>query len=137
MKKNTKTQKFLDELKKVPIITVACEMTDLSRNTIYSWRKKDGQFKEQMDLAMAEGEQFINDLTENQLLALIQDKNWSAISFWLRNRHPKYKEKIEVTHIEKREELNSEEREAVLKALKLTPLLNNELSQLDDDEIAN
>jgi hypothetical protein len=50
-----------------------------------------------MDAALAEGEELVNDMSESQLLTLIKEKNWSAISFWLRHRNPKYKEKVEVT----------------------------------------
>ena len=50
-----------------------------------------------MNDAIAEGEEFINDFSESQLLTLIQEKQFPAIRFWLTHRHPKYKKPIEET----------------------------------------
>ena len=44
MKKNKFQDQFLDELRKVPIVQVACEKTGLSRNSVYRWRKDDKEF---------------------------------------------------------------------------------------------
>ena len=96
MKKNRKRNEFLEQLKKIPIIQVSCEKTSLSRNTIYRWRKENEEFAKEMDIALQEGEDFINDMTENQLLSMIKDKEWSAVSFWLRHRNPKFRDKVEV-----------------------------------------
>ena len=48
MKKNKFQDQFLDELRKVPIVQVACEKTGLSRNSIYRWRKEDKDFLKKM-----------------------------------------------------------------------------------------
>jgi predicted DNA binding protein len=96
-KKNKVKDSFLAELRKIPIVQVACERTGVSRNSVYRWRKEDAGFSNEMDAALAEGEELVNDMSESQLLTLIKEKNWSAISFWLRHRNPKYKEKVEVT----------------------------------------
>jgi len=96
-KKNKVKDSFLAELRKIPIVQVACERTGVSRNSVYRWRKEDTSFGAEMDTALAEGEALVNDMSESQLLTLIKEKNWSAISFWLRHRNPKYKDKVEVT----------------------------------------
>lgn len=96
-KKNKVRDAFLAELRKIPIVQVACERSGVSRNSVYRWRKEDTKFSDEMDTALAEGEDLVNDMSESQLLTLIKEKNWSAISFWLRHRNPKYKEKVEVT----------------------------------------
>ena len=96
-KKNKVRDSFLAELRKIPIVQVACERTGVSRNSVYRWKKEDAGFSGEMDTALAEGEDLVNDMSESQLLTLIKEKNWSAISFWLRHRNPKYKEKVEVT----------------------------------------
>ncbi|MBP6974568.1 MAG: hypothetical protein KBB54_01345 [Candidatus Pacebacteria bacterium] len=97
MKKNKKRDEFLDQLKKIPIVLVACEKVGLSRNSIYRWRKEDEAFSTVMDEALTEGEALVNDMSESQLLTMIKEKNWSAISFWLRHRNPKFRDKVEVT----------------------------------------
>jgi hypothetical protein len=99
MKKNKIKDKFLEELKKVPIVQVACEKCNISRNSVYRWKNSDTEFQKQMEEALAEGESLINDLTEHQLLTLIKEKNWPAISFWLKHRNPKFKERVEVTTV--------------------------------------
>jgi hypothetical protein len=97
MKKNKKKNEFLEQLKKIPIVQVACEKAGLSRNSVYRWRKEDPLFSTAMDEAIKEGEDLVNDMSENQLLSMIKDKEWSAVSFWLRHRNPRFKDKIEVS----------------------------------------
>jgi hypothetical protein len=97
MKKNKFQDQFLDELRKVPIVQVACEKTGLSRNSVYRWRKEDKAFLKKMDDALAEGVALVNDMSESQLLTLIKEKNYPAISFWLKHRNDNYKNKLEIT----------------------------------------
>lgn len=122
MKKNKFQKQFLDELRKVPIVQVACEKTGLSRNSVYRWRNEDAEFRKAMEEAIAEGEELVNDMSEGQLLTLIKEKNWSAISFWLRKRNPKFKDRIEVEVAPKQEELTPEQEETVREALRLASL---------------
>lgn len=132
MKKNKIKDSFLEQLRKIPIVQVACEKTNISRNSIYRWRKEDENFAKEMQLALDEGEALVNDMTENQLLSLIKDKNWNAISFWLRHRNPKFREKVEITaKLENSKEPLSPEQEALLKkALTLAmPPKNNDPSK--------
>jgi hypothetical protein len=96
MKKNKKKTEFLEQLKKVPIILVACEKTNLSRNTVYRWKKEDTLFSKAMDEAVEEGEDLVNSMCESQLLSMIKDKEWSALSFWLRHRNPKFRDRVEI-----------------------------------------
>jgi predicted DNA binding protein len=97
MKKPRHSKQFLEELRKVPIVQVACEKTGISRNTLYRWKRTDPEFTIAFDEAMAEGEALVNDMSESQLLTLIKEKNFSALSFWLRHRNPRFKDKVEVT----------------------------------------
>lgn len=122
MKKDRASKQFLEELRKVPIVQVACEKTGISRNSVYRWRREDKKFAEDMDTAMAEGVAFVNDMSESQLLTMIKEKNWSAISFWLRHRNDNYKNKIEVTTNERIDELTPEQQKVVKQALKLASL---------------
>lgn len=120
MKKNRKKKEFLDHLRKIPIVLVACEKSGLSRNTVYRWRKEDKEFQREMDEALLEGEEMVNDMSESQLLTMIKEKNWSAVSFWLRHRNPKFRDKLEVTtKSELQEELTPEQEAIVREALSL------------------
>lgn len=119
MKKNKYQDQFLDELKKVPIVQVACEKTGLSRNSVYRWRKEDKAFAKKMDDSLAEGVAFVNDMSESQLMTLIKEKSYSAISFWLRHRNNNYKNKLEITTKDDPEELTPSQAKIVKQALKL------------------
>ena len=122
MKKNKFQDQFLDELRKVPIVQVACEKTGLSRNSVYRWRKEDKDFLKKMDTALSEGVALVNDMSESQLLTLIKEKNYPAISFWLRHRNDNYKNKLEITTKDDNEELTPSQAKIVKQALKLAKL---------------
>lgn len=122
MKKNKFQNQFLDELRKVPIIQVACEKTGLSRNSVYRWKREDKAFAKKMDEALAEGVALVNDMSESQLLTLIKEKNYSAISFWLRHRNDNYKDKIEITTKEDNQALTPSQAKIVKQALKLASI---------------
>lgn len=122
MKKNKLQDQFFIELEKVPIVQVACEKTGVSRNSVYRWRKEDSRFAKKMDEALARGVDLVNDMSESQLLTLIKEKSFSAVSFWLRHRNKNYKDKLEVTTKDDKEELTSEQAKIVKQALRLASL---------------
>ncbi len=126
MKKNKKTKEFLEQLKNIPIVLVACEKSGLSRNTVYRWKKEDEEFKKEMENALREGENLVNDMSESQLLTLIKEKNWHAISFWLRHRNPKFKDKVEITTKVVDEKLTPEQEDIVRRALELGSIIKKE-----------
>jgi hypothetical protein len=124
-KKNKIKNSFLDELKKVPIVIVACERAGISRNSVYRWRKEDKEFYIEMEQALSEGEDLVNDMTESQLITMIKEKNWPAMKFWLSKRNPKFKDKVEVTQkVGADEDLSPEQQEIVRNALKLGSIIN-------------
>lgn len=125
MKKNLKNN-FLEELKKVPIIQVACERVGISRQTFYRWKKESKKFSSEIDLSMKEGIAFVNDMSETQLLNLIKEQDYKSISFWLRHRHDAYKQKIEITTKEEIQELSAEQQKIVKSALELAAITKNE-----------
>ncbi len=122
MKKNKYQNQFLEELARIPIVQVACEKTGLSRNSVYRWRKDDSVFSKKMDEALADGVALVNDMSESQLLNLIKEKNWPAISFWLRHRNDNYKNKLEITTKDDPEELTPAQAKVVKQALKLAKI---------------
>jgi len=124
MKKDRIQKTFLTELKRIPIVQVACEKSGISRNSIYRWRKEDEKFRKLMDKALSEGEALINDMSESQLLVLIKEKSFSAIRFWLNHRNPKFKDKMEVTtKVTDTDELTPHQAAVVQQALKLAALI--------------
>lgn len=131
MKTNKNKQVLLECLKKTPIIQIACEKAGISRATYYRWRKESNIFAKTTDEAINEGELFINDMSESQVISLIKDKNWPAISFWLRHHHPKYADKIQVeANIKNANEQLTPEQEAVVReALRLASLVPEQRSE--------
>lgn len=88
----TENQKraLVDQLRKTPIVQLACEKTGVGRATYYKWRAGDIIFARVADKAIEAGQFFINDLAESKLIGLIQENHLPAISLWLRHNHPKY-----------------------------------------------
>jgi hypothetical protein len=123
LKRNKIEQKVvLEQLRKIPIVQIACERSDVGRSTYYRWRREDDKFKKATDEAMQDGEEMINDLSESQLITLIKEKNFPAIQLWLRQHHPKYRNKVELTTKTAEEEaLTPEEEKLVRKALGIEP----------------
>jgi hypothetical protein len=113
-------QKVLENLKQVPIISVACQKLGIGRSSFYRWKIEDRLFSKEADKALQEGKQLINDLAESQLINAIKDQNMTGIIYWLRNNHPGYADKIELTHKNGKEELSPEQKDLVKKAIALT-----------------
>ena len=78
------------QLRKTPIVQLACERTGVGRSTYYKWRAGDKIFARVADKALNAGRFFINDLAESKLLGLVKNDNLTAIIFWLKHNHPKY-----------------------------------------------
>ncbi len=112
---------ILEQLRKLPIIQVACQKSGVGRATYYRWRNEDKDFAKEADKAISEGVEVINDLSETQLITAIKNQNFSAIRFWLQNRHKAYTNKVEVLErgISDNEQLTDEQRKIVEKALRL------------------
>jgi predicted DNA binding protein len=132
-KTNNLIDKFLEELRKIPIIQVACEKTGISRNSIYRWKRKDEKFSQKMEQALIDGEAFVNDMSESQLLSMIKEGEWPAISFWLRHRNPKFKDKMEITAKIVDEKLTPEQEEVVRKALELGSIIKIDNQEKNND----
>lgn len=116
---------LVEQLKKTPIIQIACEKVGVARATYYRWKKQDTTFAKEADEAIVTGELLINDLAESQLLSAIKDKNLTAIIFWLKHHHARYATRVEVTAQLRRapEELTPEQEAVVMKALELAALV--------------
>jgi hypothetical protein len=113
-------QKVIEALKEMPIVQIACKKAGVSRPTYYRWRQEDKAFKRQVADAMNQGVEYINDMSESQIIALIKDKKLQAMALWLKHNHPKYGAKVkEYTPLSADEDLTEEEREIVFKALAL------------------
>lgn len=111
----------LEQLAKLPIVQIACQKAGIGRATYYRWRIGDKPFAKDADEAIDEGVQMINDLSESQLISAIKNSNFSAVRFWLQNRHRAYTNKVEVFDRGKsdNQELTAEQKKVMGEALKL------------------
>ena len=118
---------LLEQLKKTPIVQIACDKIGLSRVSFYNWKKKDKEFAKQVDDALLDGRSLVNDLAESQLINAVKDRNITAIVAWLKHNHPSYKTKVEIEgRVNVIEELTPAQKELVRKALALADLTLNE-----------
>jgi len=97
MKNEENRKVLLEQLRKTPVVQVACQKAGVSRATYYRWRKQSKAFTQDADAALLEGILLINDMAESQLVSAIREKNFPAIRFWLQNHHSVYASKVEVT----------------------------------------
>ena len=136
MKTDKNKQLLIEQLKKTPIIQIACEKINIGRATFYRWKKDDENFSTQVDEALLDGNELVNDMAESQLMSAIKDKNLTAIIFWLKNHHQSYATKIEVTAKLKHddEQLTPEQEALVMKALKLASVLPENLPELIEEK---
>lgn len=119
---------MLDQLRKTPVVEIACNKTGTGRTTFYRWKREDETFAKAADDALQEGRLLMNDMAESQLLTAIRDGNFSAVQYWLRHHHPSYANKIELNaSMMIDEQLSPEQEAAVRTALRLAGLASNSI----------
>lgn len=124
MKTDKDKQRLIEQIKKTPIVQIACEKTGICRASYYRWLKSDTGFREATELALEEGTELVNEMAESQLISAIRDQNLTAIIFWLKSRHKAFKTRVELSgQIKTETELNDEQRQIMEQALRLSNLL--------------
>jgi hypothetical protein len=123
--KITSRKNFLEELKKIPVIQVACERTGISRMTYYRWIKQSKTFKKDVEEAIKVGNEVVCDVAETQLLNLVKDGEFGAAKFVLQSLSKKYSSKVEVKHKVVQDELTDEEKQSVQEAIIKLKNINN------------
>lgn len=93
MRTDSDKETLIKQLKKMPIIQIACKNVGISRATYYRWHKWDYKFANKADKALRSGRNFINDVAESQLINQIRNGHMTAIIFWLKNNHKIYGKK--------------------------------------------
>jgi len=118
VKQESEKTKLIEALKKSAIVQLACQQANIARATYYRWRQEDEAFAKACDEAMSEGTSLVSDLAESKLVGAIKEQNMTAISFWLRHRHPAYAEKLQIqAKVETNVAMTPEQEELVRRAL--------------------
>lgn len=112
-------QALIVALKEMPIIHVACKKAGISRATYYRWRKEDINFLQESENSLIQGIEFINDISESQLITLIKEKKMPAISMWLKHNNTRYGGKLKAVIHDTEAELTDEQKKIVERALKI------------------
>lgn len=123
---------FLEQLKKTPIVMIACEKLGVGRATFYRWKSEDAGFAKQVEAAIFDGRLMVNDLAESQLIGAVKDRDLRAIMYWLKHHHTDYKTRLELeATVNTIQELSDEQRTLVEEALKLASIT---LGKYDEDK---
>ena len=80
---NDDKERFLTELRDIPIVSVVCKRVNISKATIYRWKNEDKVFAKNMQGALRIGRYGVNDLAESKLINLMKKESMQAIRFWL------------------------------------------------------
>lgn len=78
-------------------ISVVCARKNISRNSMYRWMTEDKIFAKQVDQAKRNCVKYLNDICEDKVVAKIRNDDSGMIKFWLRYRHPDYKQSYVIT----------------------------------------
>lgn len=136
MQKQNKSQ-LIEQLRKTPIVSMACQKVGVSRATFYRWCKEDKKFKAASEEALQEGIMLMNDMAESQLLNAIREGNDTAIFYWLNHRHPAYKTKLELSgHIKATTNapLTPQQEKTIKEALRLAALKDKDFLTQQSNE---
>ena len=125
-RQNVNKQLLLAQLRKIPVVEIACQKVGLGRASYYRWRTDDKKFEKEADDAIKEGRELGSDMAESQILRAIKDGNLTAAFFWLRHHNKDYANKLEISTDNELEELTPEQQETVKKALALSGLNEEE-----------
>ncbi|MFH0891328.1 MAG: hypothetical protein V1867_00945 [Candidatus Falkowbacteria bacterium] len=91
---------LLDELEKSKgIVTIACKRIGINPKTYYQWLKCDKEFAEKAD----DIEWIQRGFVEDKLVKKIANDDITAIIFYLKCNHPKFKPKSEIDVNDSRE----------------------------------
>ena len=125
---------LIEQLKKNPIIQVACEKLEIGRATHYRWYTDDKDYAQEVDNAINEGVSFVAEFAESQLFNAMRNSEPWAVSMVLKAMHSRYKNKIEIngniTHVNR--DLTPEEEELIKESLRLA--LPNNKEQNDESK---
>lgn len=134
-KRQVKEKKLvIENLKRMPIIEVACNKSGISRATFYRWKEQDAEFSQAAEKAQVEGEALVGDIAVSKIVKEINNDNLTAAIYWLNHRDPRFSNKFEVTARLKsdNETLTPDQETLVIKALKLAALLPSAIQEASD-----
>ncbi len=118
---------LLDELEKTKgIVTIACKRIGITPKTFYQWLKVDKEFAEEVDEVEWNQRTFV----EGKLIKKIANDDITAIIFYLKCNHPKFKPKSEIDVNDTRElEQIRSDYDGLIKKLKVKGNAKSKIAQ--------
>ena len=83
-------ERFIEELKELPIVSVICKRLGIARATYYRWMQEDSDFNDKVSIALKTGRENITDIAEGQLVASIRKAERWALTYWLEANSDRY-----------------------------------------------
>lgn len=94
---NIKKQKFIETYKATKgHISDSCRVVGINRQTYYNWLDKNDEFAKQI----MEAEMELNDDIRDVLINKAGDGDMTAVIFYLKKRHPDFKEQPQQNNIQ-------------------------------------
>lgn len=90
MRSDRDKARFLEVLKEMPIVSVACKRVGINKATIYRWRNSDSAFSDNLNNALEEGRDSIADLAESRLFSHVSRGEPWAIRYALEALSKRY-----------------------------------------------
>lgn len=90
MRSKKDKEKFIEILKEIPIISVACKRASINKATIYRWCDLDEKFNEEVEKAIELGRDAVGELAESKLLGHINRGEPWAIKYYLEANSKRY-----------------------------------------------
>jgi hypothetical protein len=132
---NTKDNKreLLEQLRKTPVVEIACIKAGIGHTTYYDWRKNDPEFAKEADEALHTGKNFVSDVAEGNLIAKVKQGHFQSLLLWLRTHREEYGNKLEIRGqiLHTREELTEEEAKLLRKSLEMAGFSTETLKELN------
>lgn len=89
---------LIEQIRKIPLVIVACQEANVGRTTCYRWLDEDPIFREQFEQARTEGKRDMNEVMESKLLKSANEGKLPAITFWLKHNSPNYSTRVEIVN---------------------------------------
>jgi hypothetical protein len=135
MKNKKEKELLVEQLKKTPIVEIACSKAGISRATFYRHKKEDPEFAKEIDEALFIGKSLISDIAESQLIKTIKAGDLRGVFFWLTHNKDEYRNKVELSGSLRqiREDLTDDEAKILHQALELAGFKDGKNKELQNE----
>jgi len=100
-------------------VTAACKKMDISRDTFYRWKAEDEEWGKEIDDLVGRKRYEMNDFAEGKLYENINNGNITCLIFYLKTKHPDYKQKIDLSgEVTQNVKLSDDEKELLKQAIR-------------------